>query len=93
MAAKFATNASGAIWWPNLQLMQVTESISGSVVPLAMFSLNMEEYWLSSHKEELRGTSSVQVQVPYEMLSKVHTCLNKTFWNLLTVQFCPGLAI
>ena len=70
---KFATNASGAIWWPNLQLMQVvpsggqifieckschlvakfatnasvamllpnlvqvTESISGSVVPLAMF--------------------------------------------------------
>ena len=81
--AKFATNASGAIWWPNLQLMQVatsgdqicniwkwrhlvatfainargaicrptnvsgaillpssiqvTDSISGSVVPLAMF--------------------------------------------------------
>ena len=57
---KFATYASGAIWWPNLQLMQVvpsggqnatnaigamlllnliqvTESISGSVVPLAMF--------------------------------------------------------
>ena len=33
--AKFATNASGAIWWPNL--VQVTESISGSVVPLAMF--------------------------------------------------------
>ena len=50
--AIFATNAIGAIWWPNLQLMQVanvsgamllpssiqvTESISGSVVPLAMF--------------------------------------------------------
>ena len=33
--AKFATNASGAIWWANL--VQVTESISGSVVPLAMF--------------------------------------------------------
>ena len=59
LLAKFATNASGAIWWSNLQLMQlapsggqickfiassamllpnlVTESISGSVVPLAMF--------------------------------------------------------
>ena len=73
MVAKFATYASGPIWWPNLQLMQVvpsgghicnlckwrhmvakfatnasgamlllnliqvTESISGSVVPLAMF--------------------------------------------------------
>ena len=24
--AKFATNASGAIWWPNLQLMQVAPS-------------------------------------------------------------------
>ena len=68
--AKFATYASGAIWWPILQLMQwphlavkfatnrrlvtkfainasgalllldlieLTESISGSVVPLAMF--------------------------------------------------------
>ena len=71
--AKFATDVSGAIWWPNLQLMQVApfggqicnqcewrhlvakyatdassamlllnliqvmESISGSVVPLAMF--------------------------------------------------------
>ena len=45
LLAKFATNAIGAIWWPNLQgaiilllnLIQVTESISGSVVPLAMF--------------------------------------------------------
>ena len=55
LVAKFETNASGAIWWPNLQLIQVapsgnhalwslnlvqvTESISGSVVPLAMFIL------------------------------------------------------
>ena len=39
--AKFAINASGTIWWPNLQLMQVTESISGSVVPLAMFNGKM----------------------------------------------------
>ena len=26
LVAKFATNASGAIWWPNLQLMQVVPS-------------------------------------------------------------------
>ena len=35
--AKFATNASGAMLLPSL--IQVTESISGSVVPLAMFVL------------------------------------------------------
>ena len=33
--AKFATNASGAMLW--LNSIKVTESISGSVVPLAMF--------------------------------------------------------
>ena len=33
--AKFATNANGAILLPSS--IQVTESISGSVVPLAMF--------------------------------------------------------
>ena len=35
LLAKFATNASGAMLL--LNLIQVTESISGSVVPLAMF--------------------------------------------------------
>ena len=35
LLAKFATNASGAMLLPNL--VQVMESISGSVVPLAMF--------------------------------------------------------
>ena len=35
LVAKFAINASGAMLLPNL--VQVTESISGSVVPLAMF--------------------------------------------------------
>ena len=39
--AKFATNASGAMLLPNL--VQVMESISGSVVPLAMFIM-----WLYS---------------------------------------------
>ena len=34
--AKFATNLSGAILLPSS--IQVSESISGSVVPLAMFS-------------------------------------------------------
>ena len=35
--AKFETDVSGAMLLPSL--IQVTESISGSVVPLAMFSL------------------------------------------------------
>ena len=35
------TNASGAMWLPNL--VQVTESSSGSVVPLAMFSENIRK--------------------------------------------------
>ena len=35
LVAKFATNASGVMLL--LNLIQVTESISGSVVPLAMF--------------------------------------------------------
>ena len=40
LVAKFPTYAVVSIWWPYLQLMQFTESISGSIVPpLAMF------YW------------------------------------------------
>ena len=35
LVTNFATNASGVIWW--LYLFQVTELISGSVVPLAKF--------------------------------------------------------
>ena len=37
--AKYATNASGAMLL--LNLIQVTESISGSVVPLAMFKVTI----------------------------------------------------
>ena len=37
--AKFAFNASGAMLLPSL--VQVSESISGSVVPLAMFILEL----------------------------------------------------
>ena len=29
--AKFATNASGAIWWPNLELMQVAFYLAGEI--------------------------------------------------------------
>ena len=36
LVVKFVTNVSGVILLPNL--VQVTESISGSVVPLAMFN-------------------------------------------------------
>ena len=39
MVDKFATNARGAMLL--LDLIQVTESISGSVVPLAMFSCHL----------------------------------------------------
>ena len=51
--AKIATNASGAMLLPNL--VQVTESISGSVVPLAMFSgwVVLEEE-LSAHENKFR---------------------------------------
>ena len=49
LLAKFATNASGAILL--LNLIQVTESISGSVVPLAMFVETARErgLWYYSH--------------------------------------------
>ena len=42
LVAIFATNASGAILLPSL--IQVTESISGSVVPLAMFLAHNVKY-------------------------------------------------
>ena len=31
LVAKFATNASGAIWWPNLELMQVAFYLAGEI--------------------------------------------------------------
>ena len=45
--AKYATNASGTIWWPNL--VQVMESISGSDVPLAMFICGKSIYDISAY--------------------------------------------
>ena len=65
---KFATNARGAIWWPNLQVATnasgatllpnlVTESISGSVVLLAMFHWPHLS-WLSFSLLDFCGTQS-----------------------------------
>ena len=70
---KFSTNASGAMLL--LNLIQVTESISGSVVPLAMFCIlrqlgrigeirrgwagGNQTRWGCPQSEILRGTSSV----------------------------------
>ena len=46
--AKFASNVSGAMLL--LNLMEVTESISGSVVPLAMFDLG-KWGWANAYKK------------------------------------------
>ena len=43
LVAKFATNASDAMLLPNL--VPVMESISGSVVPLAMFQLKLNIFF------------------------------------------------
>ena len=50
--AKFATNASGVNLL--LNLIQVTESISGSVVPLAMFNFHFSINEISSISVEMR---------------------------------------
>ena len=42
--AKFAINANGAMLLPSL--VQVSESISGSVVPLAMFTFDIS-FWVN----------------------------------------------
>ena len=55
--AKFATNVSGAMLL--LSLIQVTESISGSVVPLAMFVL-------FSHQKGVKGYSVGKNNPSYE---------------------------
>ena len=31
LVAKFGTNASGAIWWPNLELLQVEPPLAGEI--------------------------------------------------------------
>ena len=52
--AKFATDAIGAMLLSSL--VQVTESISGSVVPLAMFCSLLVTAFLKLHKYFVRNT-------------------------------------
>ena len=61
--AKFAINASGAMLLPSLVL--VSESISGSVVPLAMFiNGNDPPYKLYKKTEEMvKGETSQVIQI------------------------------
>ena len=56
LVAKFGTNSSGAIWWPNFELMlpcghwiyfKSQESISWSVVPLALRALYLNTQMLT----------------------------------------------
>ena len=54
LVAKCAINASGAMLLPSL--VQVSESISGSVVPLAMF-LRSKPQWLVWNFYNLKGQS------------------------------------
>ena len=59
--AKFATNVSGAMFLPSL--IQVMESISGFVVPLAMFYYH--EFWalkLNQHGTNMVGSTLIQFQ-------------------------------
>ena len=61
--AKFAINASGAMLLPSL--VQVSESISGSVVPLAMFTELLQIFTQALYVEQekrLEGLISSLVQ-------------------------------
>ena len=64
--AKFAINASGAILLPSL--VQVSESISGSVVPLAMFIVNLRVFFflqVTSCLQQFKLTVAGAVAVSY----------------------------
>ena len=77
--AKFAINASGAILLPSL--VQVSESISGSVVPLAMFVLDIARK---------RGRAFCQIyafEVP--MWSQFHLKLGPRFRERLLLEVVP----
>ena len=62
--AKFETNASGAIWWPNLQLMQVALYLAGEITQVKepipwvrCASGNVLKEMFRPVKEILRGVS------------------------------------
>ena len=79
--AKFVTNASGAMLLPNL--VQVTESISGSVVPLAMFTFicNESSIFLSKHILCLHNNIHNNTTITF-------TVSSTTIWNLEFVSVC-----
>ena len=63
--AKFATNARCAMLL--LNLIQVTESISGSVVPLAMFKRQVHFQGHNSVSPHKRTSNSSAIQGPTEL--------------------------
>ena len=72
LVVKFATDTSGAIWWPNLQLMQVMESISGPVVPLAMFLLCCKDDFRYKYASKLKeGIEGMLVFSEYGFLGQL----------------------
>ena len=82
--AKFATNGSGAMLSPSL--IKVTESISGSVVPLAMFYEQLSLWlavWLS---QALSGSLWLAVRLAV----RLSLALSGSLW--LTLARCPTLS-
>ena len=73
--AKFATNVSGAILLPSS--IQVTESISGSVVPLAMFKIFQLSNWSLVYDICLKKSDSSLTTAVVILLEKVVHFLHK----------------
>ena len=76
--AKYATNVSGAILLPSS--IQVTESISGSVVPLAMFFCIFQSYDLSMKRNQAILFENIVSNPSWEILNiRVSERLGKMF--------------
>ena len=96
MVAKFATNASGAMLLLNLIL--VTESISGSVVPLAMFLLRIFKIVFCIPNNEISYGPQIEFtphicQFALTYISWHRSCLMLEYLisaELLDIQRCPN---
>ena len=97
LVVKYATNVIGAMLL--LKLIQVTESISGSVVPLAMFVLNLAWLtssvflaWLTSSVYHFSQTLSTSLlSFPIKTFQKMHISIDHLVFkfssgSLLTAQ-------
>ena len=86
MLTKFATNTCGAIWWPNVEVMHVPESISGSVVPLAMSSspVGHNIWWENSRNGSFGDLKTVQKWVGGTFGRWGHT-------NVIKIDPVPGI--